>query len=291
MPAADDAGERKANEMHATLTRTLRWLGLLETGRRIELQWRLRDERALPGALIIGGMKCGTSSLHGYLTQHPQVIAPLRKEVHYFDVNHDRGELWYRANFGKTGEPGLNVDSSPYYLLHPCAPARAHALLSQAKLIALLRDPVRRAYSHYWHEHDKRREWLSFEDAIAAEPDRLGDAEQRLARGEIGQSAAHQHFSYLARGRYAVQLRRWLQFYPRASLLVLRFEDLAADPMAALNRTLAFLDLPPLPHVRLEPRNARRYPPMSAATAVRLREHFAADNADLEALVGQPMDW
>jgi hypothetical protein len=277
--------------MHATLTRTLRWFGLLETGRRIELRRRLRDDRALPDALIIGAMKCGTSSLHGYLTQHPRVIAPLRKEVHYFDLNYDRHEPWYRANFGRTGEPGLNVDSSPYYLLHPCAPARAHALLPQAKLIVLLRDPVRRAYSHYWHEHDKRRERLSFEDAIAAEPNRLGDAEQRLARGEIGHSAAHRHFSYLARGRYAVQLRRWLQFYPRASLLVLRFEDLAADPMAALNRTLAFLDLPPLPHVRLEPRNARRYPPMSAATAARLREHFAADNADLEALVGQPMGW
>lgn len=277
--------------MHATLIRTLRWFGLLETGRRIELKRRLRDERALPDALIIGAMKCGTSSLHGYLTQHPQVIEPLRKEVHFFDVHYARGESWYRANFGKVGEPGLNVDSSPYYLLHPCAPARAHALLPQAKLVVLLRDPVRRAYSHYWHERDKRRERLSFEDAIAAEPDRLGDAEQRLARGEIEQSPAHQHFSYLARGRYAVQLRRWLQLYPRASLLMLRFEDLAADPMAALNRTLAFLDLPPLRHVRLEPRNARRYPPMSAATAARLREHFAADNADLEALVGQSMGW
>ena len=111
--------------MHPTLTRTLRWFGLLEAGRRLELRLRVRETRALPDAMIIGAMKSGTSSLHYYLTQHPQVIPPLRKEVHYFDLNFARGEGWYRANFGRQGQPGLNLDSSPYYLFHPLAPARA----------------------------------------------------------------------------------------------------------------------------------------------------------------------
>jgi hypothetical protein len=274
--------------MHPTLTRTLRLLGLLESGRRLELQLRLRDERSLPQAMIIGAMKCGTSSLHNYLTQHPGVIAPLRKEVHYFDVRFDQGELWYRANFGRVGEPGLNLDSSPYYLAHPLAPQRAHALVPEAKLIVLLRDPVRRAYSHYWHERDKKRESLSFEEAIAAEPARLGDDEQRLARGEIRQSRAHQHFSYLARGRYAEQLDRWWRHYPRERLLVLRFEDLARDPLAVLDRTLEFLGLPSIENVRLDPRNARKYPPMNPATEERLRDYFAPHEARMRTLLAEP---
>jgi hypothetical protein len=277
--------------MNPTLTRVLRWFGLLEAGRRIELERRLREPRALPDALIIGAMKSGTSSLHFYLTQHPQVIAPLRKEVHYFDLNHGRGDPWYRANFGRAGEGGLNLDSSPYYLFHPLAPQRAAALLPGARLIVLLRDPVRRAYSHYWHECDKGREKLAFEDAIAAEPERIEGEHARLASGEIERSDAHQYFSYLARGRYAEQLRRWLQFYPREQLLVLRFEDLAREPLPVLNRTLDWLQLPPMTRARLEARNTRRYPPMAPATAARLQAYFAPHNAELESLLGESPGW
>jgi Sulfotransferase domain len=273
--------------MHPALTRTLRWFGLLETGRQLELQLRTREARALPDAMIIGAMKSGTSSLHHYLTQHPQVIAPLRKEVHYFDLNFARGEAWYRANFGRQGQPGVNLDSSPYYLFHPLAPARAGALLPQARLVVLLRDPVRRAYSHYWHERDKGREPLSFEDAIAAEPERIGRAAEQLASGAIERSPEHQYFSYLARGRYAEQIARWLLHFPREQLLVLRFEELAREPLPVLNRTLRYLGLPEVGSARLEPRNTRSYPPLDPATAERLRDYFAPHEAALAQLLGE----
>jgi len=277
--------------MHPRLTRTLRWFGLLEAGRRLELRLRQRQDRALPDALILGAMKAGTSSLHFYLTQHPQVIPPLRKEVHYFDLNFSRGESWYRAHFGQAAEPGLNLDSSPYYLFHPQAPSRAQALVPGAKLIVLLRDPVRRAYSHYWHERDKGRETLSFEDALAAEAERLGRATEQLARGQIEHSEPHQHFSYQARGRYAEQIESWLGCYPRQQMLLLRFEDLAQDPLPVLNRSLQFLGLPALDSPQLEPRNTRRYPPLDPATAERLREYFAPHNRALEALLGESPGW
>jgi hypothetical protein len=277
--------------MHSSLTRALRWFGLLEAGRQVELRLRLRESRALPDALIIGAMKAGTSSLHYYLTQHRQVVAPLRKEVHYFDLNYARGEAWYRANFGRAEAGGLNLDSSPYYLLHPQVPQRAHALLPAARLIVLLRDPVRRAHSHYWHERDKGREPMSFEDAIAAEPERIERDHARLASGEIERSAAHQYFSYLARGRYAEQLAAWLQVYPRERLLVLRFEDLAREPLPLLNRTLGWLGLPAMENARLEPRNTRKYPPMAPATATRLQDYFAPHNAALHSLLGDFPSW
>ena len=277
--------------MNRNTARVLRLLGLLETGRRIELARRMRERRSLPDAVILGAQKCGTSSLQGYLVQHPGVIAPLRKEVHYFDLNHGQGEAWYRAHFGREGEPGLNLDASPYYLFHPAVPARMHALLPEAKLIVLLRDPVRRAYSHYWHERDKGRESLSFEDAIAAEPERLGQSEAQLASGEIASSREHQLHSHLARGRYAEQLDRWFALYPRERVLVLRFEDFVGAPLAGLNRTLEFLGLPPMTALDLEARNTRKYPPMSDETAAKLRDYYAPHNRRLEALLGREMGW
>lgn len=273
--------------MHPGLTRTLRLLGLLEAGRRIELRLRLAGPRALPDAVILGAQKSGTSSMHNYLTQHPGVIAPLRKEVHYFDLNYRRGERWYRGHFGRLDQAGLNLDSSPYYLYHPAVPRRMSELLPDALLIVLLRDPVRRAYSHYWHERDHGRETLSFEDAIAAEPERLGRAEEMLASGEIEVSREHQRFSYLARGRYAEQLERWYGFYARDRIHVVCFEYFVREPLAALNGTLAFLGLPPAESVRLEPRNARRYPAVAEATAERLREYYEPHNRRLEALLGR----
>ena len=277
--------------MNRNTARVLRLLGLLETGRRIELSRRMRERRALPDAVILGAQKCGTSSLQGYLVQHPGVIAPLRKEVHYFDLNHGQDEAWYRAHFGRESEPGLNIDASPYYLFHPAVPARVHSLLPEAKLIVLLRDPVRRAYSHYWHERDKGRESLSFEDAIAAEPSRLGQLDAQLASGEIEISREHQLYSYLARGRYAEQLERWFAVYPRERVLVLRFEDFVGAPLAGLNRTLEFLGLSPMTQLDLEARNTRKYPPMSDQTAARLREYYAPHNRRLEGLLAREMGW
>lgn len=271
--------------------RILRWFGLLEWGRRAELRLRMRQPRALPDAVILGAQKSGTSSLHNYLVQQPGMIEPLRKEVHYFDVNSGRGEAWYRAHFGRRGEPGLNIDSSPYYLFHPAVPRRMHVLLPDAKLIVLLRDPVRRAYSHYWHERDKGREKLEFEAAIAAEAGRLGDAHERLADGTLERSFAHQHFSYVARGRYAEQLEAWFDVYPRERFLILKFEDLAKEPLATLNATLGFLGLPPAAAVDLEARNTRRYPPMAEAVAAQLRDCFEPHNRRLEALLGRSMGW
>ena len=93
---------------------------------------------------------------------------------------------------------------------------------------------MRRAYSHYWHERDKGRETLAFEDAIAAEPARISAAEAATCRRiEIARSAEHQRFSYLARGRYAEQLERWLAFYPRERLHVAAFRGPGAGSAGA----------------------------------------------------------
>ena len=104
-------------------------------------------------------------------------------------------------------------------------------------------------------------------------------------------SDAHQYFSYLARSRYAEQLERWLRFYPRERLLVMRFEDLVREPLLHTNEVLAYLGLPPLERAQLEPRNKGRYPPLAPATAERLRDYFAPQQAALAQVLGRPLRW
>ncbi|MFN8451844.1 MAG: sulfotransferase [Anaerolineae bacterium] len=141
--------------------------------------------RLEPQFAIIGGQKCGTTSLYAYLLQHPRVVS-LFKEVHFFDNNYYKGRRWYRAQFPLAGAPSedalITFDASPYYLFHPAAPQRVAALYPDMKLIALLRNPVDRAYSHYSHNRQSTAEKLSFEDAIRAE----------AAAGRRGNEAAQQ---------------------------------------------------------------------------------------------------
>jgi hypothetical protein len=235
----------------------------------------------------------------------PDVRSPLLKEVHYYDHHFDRGARWYRSNFPVQSDEDtwITGESSPYYLLHPGVPARVAGHLPDLRLIVLLRHPVRRAYSHFNHSRSLGGEPLSdFEAALAAESDRTDDAWTRLTRtGE--REPAVEWFSYTRRSRYAPQLRRWLEYFPRESLLIMTAEELYRDPPDAVRRTRAHLGLAPIarsgndrpghdrPGQDYLPRNARSYPPMRAGVAERIAKSFAEDVQEVEALMGRPTGW
>jgi hypothetical protein len=209
--------------------------------------------RELPDLLIIGGQRCGTSSLYKWLGRHPNVAPSLRKEIEYFSVNHARGDDWYRAHFPMTlrrrasaaiGRSLVTFEATPDYLFDPRAPARARALVPEAKLIALLRDPADRAVSHYYLNARLGDEPLDLEAAMRAEEERVRNEWARVAEQPNYRAIPLRRFSYVARGRYAEQLERWLEVYPRHQLLVLRSEDLYAEPAETYRRILGFLDLP-----------------------------------------------
>jgi hypothetical protein len=129
-------------------------------------------------------------------------------------------------------------EASPYYLFHPHVPGRVAEHLPGVKLIALLRDPVQRAYSHYQHEVAGGFETLSFEEAIEAEPARLAGETERLLAEPLYNSFAHQHHSYVARGHYAEQLDRWRPLFGDGQLLMLSSERFFADPGRTFGRVL-----------------------------------------------------
>jgi hypothetical protein len=257
--------------------------------------------RALPQILIIGAIKSGTSSLYRWLVQHPQVSPPAtgRKELRFFDSAFDRGVPWYRSQFPllhkleRGGYPGKvagarSLDATPNYLFHPLAPARAQGVVPDAKIVVLLRNPVDRAVSHYAMAVRRGREDLSPETAIESESERIAPS---LAAARAGASPhpgflEYEYLSYVSRGMYAEQLRRWFDHYDRSQMLVLRSEDLFADPDSVCRRIVSFLGLQPWSGPSFPVRNTDRPVPVDIDLRQSLEERFAEPNEELAQLVG-----
>lgn len=200
----------------------------------------------LPDFLGLGVQKGGTTTLQRLLEQHPSAYLPAAKELHYFSLHFAEGEAWYRAYFAGAAPEQRCGEITPYYVFHPQAPDRVQALLPQSRLIVLLRDPVERALSQYFHSRRLGLEVLSLEAALVAESERLQGAHARL-RAPEGRHRSHQEHSYLSRSRYQDQLPRWQARFSAEQLLVLRSEDLFEQPERVWIRVLRFLELYPLP--------------------------------------------
>jgi hypothetical protein len=270
------------------------------------------EARPLPDYLIIGAKRSGTTSLHRWLLAHPDVlplfpsarVLPLRadiKGVHYFDAHPERSVRWYRSHFPtrasralaarRSGARVVAGEATPYYLHHPHAPARAAAVVPDARLIVLLRDPVERAWSH-WKEQRRRgfEPLATFEEAIEAEPARLAGEAERMADDPGYRSFAHEHRSYVTTGRYLEPLARWQAAFPPGQLLVLRSEDAFADPQGTFTRVLDFLGLRPFRLADPQPFN-RIAGDLAPATRARLAAALGPDTAALEAHLGRPLAW
>lgn len=199
----------------------------------------------LPSFLGIGTQKGGTTTLHQLLAQHPDVFLPQAKELHYFSLHHHRGPAWYGSHYAEAPLQARCGEITPYYLFHPLAPQRIRALLPEVRLLVLLRDPLERALSQYFHACRLGFESLALEEALAAEVQRLADAGPVLASG--ARHFSHQEHSYLARSRYELQLQRYWELFPPEQLLLLRSEQVFAAPELCWQRILDFLQLPPAP--------------------------------------------
>jgi hypothetical protein len=242
------------------------------------------SERQAPDFIIIGTQRGGTTSMYRYLCEHPNVGAAFRKEVHFFDDYFDRGLDWYLAHFPRQGEYPMVGEASPYYLVHPEAPERARRVVPGALLIALLRDPVARAWSQYHIKIKRGLETLPFAEALDREHERL-----TADPNPVG--AAWRHHSYQARGEYAGQLERWLAAFPRERLLVLKSEDFFANPARELAGVHRFLGLPSMMPQGFKPYHLAEYPPLDPVIARRLREYFAPHNTRLADLLGRDFGW
>ncbi len=247
--------------------------------------------RSLPDFLIIGTQKGGTTSLFRYLSDHPQVAPGRKKEIRFFDKRFHRGVDWYRAHYPPRWRRHLyratrarrlvTGEATPTYLYWPAAPVRVRAVVPNVRLVALLRDPVARAYSHYHHGVRAGREPRTFGVAV----------EEEIEGIERGDPPAK--FAYVARGLYARQLERWWSVFPREQLQILASEDLYKDPDRVVADVCGFLGIrPPGPAGRRRRAyNRHPYERADAATWDRLTEFFRDENRTLFERLGREFAW
>jgi hypothetical protein len=233
---------------------------------------------------------------------HPLINpAKYHKGVNYFDVNYARGFSWYQGHFPTAaslrrrgrdlaGEP-VTFEASGYYMFHPCAAERMAHHLPEVRILAMLRDPVERAYSAWKHELARGYETESFERALDLEDDRLDGQVDRMLADPGYQSFSHRHHAYVRRGHYAEQLLRLQEHFPRDRIHVIESESFFERPETTYGDVLDFLGLPRVLPDRFDRWNGRPSAPMSAATRTRLREHFDSHDRSLAALLGRGPAW
>lgn len=244
--------------------------------------------RALPDFLVIGGLKCGTSSLYAAMAEHPQIMWARKKELHFFDgPRAPRGVAAYRTSFPLRrrlrAHGAITGEATASYLFEPAALPAVRAALPDVRLIVSVRDPVERAISHYFHElRTARSETLPLDEAIAAEPARAiaADVQQRdgAARTDVFRGA------YVSRGRYAARLRAWLDVFPPEQMLVLAYEELVHAPEANLTAVWNFLDIDDVP-LELPHRNVGTKQDVDPTVVASLREQFREPNRVLADLL------
>jgi hypothetical protein len=258
--------------------------------------------RQPPSLVVVGTQRGGTTSLFRTLRQHPAFVGPVhRKGVHYFDVEYHRGPEWYLGHFPlratisrrarKVGADIVVGEASPYYMAHPLAPGRIDALLPDAKIVVLLRDPIERAYSAYTHERARGYEQRSFEEALRDEPAMVEVELARTLAEPDNLSEPLRHNAYLTRGHYVEQLRRMEGVFGRDRMLVLDSHRFFGDPESEFDRLLEFLGLRPFDGLTHDRHNARPRVPLADHLEEELAAHFAPWDAELAAWLGWTPSW
>jgi hypothetical protein len=258
--------------------------------------------RMLPGFLIVGAQRCGTTSMYRALSQHPVVLkAVLHKGVHYFDEDYARGIGWYQAHFplraharwaGRSADTtAVTFESSPYYMFHPLAAQRISRDLPGVKLLVLIRDPVERAYSAHAHELGRGYETEPFERALELEPSRLDGEAERMVADPTYLSHSYQHHAYRTRGQYIDQLDRLERLFGRDRIHIVDSSVFWADPEPSFKAVLDFLGLPGDGNIVFDRHNARPRAPMSETLRDELHAHFRPYDERLAQWLGEKPSW
>ena len=203
--------------------------------------------------LIVGAQKSGTSALDKYLRSHDQIEMAKTKEVHFFDneeffvstVDYSN----YNASFENKSNSLIKGESTPIYMYWYAAPKRIWEYNPEMKLIAVLRNPIERAFSHWNMQRDRNIDDLSFSVAIRSEVERC--------RGTLPLQT--RIYSYIDRGFYTEQIRRLWHFFPRDQTLLLKYEDLKFDHSNTLSKISEFLGVKEFADIQYSDTHSRNY--------------------------------
>lgn len=258
---------------------------------RMTLCWIVCKKISPPDYVIIWAQKCGTTSLYKYLKDHPGVASPQKKETQFFTWHYQRGIRWYLAHFPIWRKGRMVGEATPYYLYHPLVAKRMKKHFPKIKIIVMLRDPVRRAYSEYKMAVEKWNERLSFASALDVEKDRLEGANKTIRHG--GNSHNHKTFSYASRGLYHEQIQVWLKHFDRKQICFVKSEDFRSYTEEGLEEIHNFLGLAPrkLWAVRLYNEGKSGAFFEDEETFERLKRFFMKDQENLADLLWEEFRW
>jgi Sulfotransferase domain len=254
-------------------------------------RWRLD-----PSFMIIGGQRCGTTTLFKALAAHPRVLRPpADKGTDYYSLYYGRGRSWYRSRMPLAPRGGSGrqaFEACTYYMFHPFAIERIATDFPDLKLVVLLRDPVVRAYSAYKHEYARGFETeTDFLRAVQLEDARLEGELDRMRADVNYESIPHRHHAYRRRGQYAEQLVRVFEHFPRHQVHVIDSEAFFAEPSAEYRHLIDFLGLDRWEPHSFAAEKARLGAPMPDDARHFLVEHYRPHDAALADLLGRPLAW
>jgi len=189
----------------------------------------------LPNFLVLGAQKCGTTSIHNYLSAHPDIFLPRQKETKYFvdESEYKKGIDYYSNVYFSdwNGEKAIG-EVDPDYLYFKNTYSRIMGDLGKPKLIFLFRNPIDRAFSHYLMTYRRNLEKLDFDDAISIE-------DKRISEGYY----ENFHYSYVNRGLYFSQVKRYLEYWDISDMHFVISEKLRSNPKEEIRKCLNFIDV------------------------------------------------
>lgn len=302
-------------------------------------------EQRRPLAIVIGSMKSGTSALSIYLYRHPSVVRPNKKEMHFFDfqyqhllasndgIHRRETRAQYKRAFGITlggatftslesSNHLVAIDDSPRYMFwSDRVPARILCTAPWAKLLAILRNPIDRAFSHYnmkrtskgaatvlLQKHKRQKlpnfqEWVEMDIQLLKETgvvqdkiplqDFAGSEQELEAWKDYTRRGKH---APVGRGLYAIQLRHWFKAYEeagksRSDFMIIQSERMKADKVGTYQKVLKFLGLEPHELEEYREPNSREYvTEMSNETRRMLQNFYEPHNQELYRLLGKEWD-
>ena len=234
------------------------------------------DAMNVPNFFLLGVSKAGTTSLHHYLSQHPDVVMSEPKEPLFFRAEYQRGlDHYWSTYFRHYRGQKVAGDGAPQNIYLPFVARRIRASAPTARLAVICRDPVERALAAYWHNASRGLEERSFDEAIAHNMERLDRGLRFETEGEAERYAelALKGYGYLGRefgfyvdpGYYAEHIERYWTLFGKDRLKILFFEDLQRDAAKVVKQLLDFLDLEPA-----ELRDTRIQNPATSKTAAKV---------------------
>jgi len=262
-----------------------------------------------PSFIILGAQKAGTSSLYNYLAQHPQILAPKTKELHYFDTLNETPSKPYLNYFPKKyGTHKISFEATPRYLYYPGTAKKIYDFNPTMKFIILLRDPVKRAFSA-WNmykqmQKDEKRQLQFIKFEKTQEKEKLYSylyknqfpTFEEWINTELSDTFDNTIIepSIIRRGYYMDQIKEYLKYFSVESFLFLDFDCFKLNIKGSLESVTRFLDLSSFKDVsiNLEPKNVRTYDKkLSDNIYEKLKVHYQHKNKGLEKLVNLKLSW